>query len=1600
MVGILLPVLVLLLVLFRLDWTDETFAEPARGPAEATKLHGKSGDGNDSGSGPTVKPAAAWVHSPERSSSGPADGPVLADREELKYPVLVSQAEGHTEAYAARHAIVRFRDLPDRRIHSELRSLGFVVTAEAGSRRALVGWRSEDPARDHAERLTLLRGLSFVELAEPDFVVGKYQESTPADDLAVWASDLPLSYLDENGIRSDGVVVAVLDTGINTNHEDLQGVAYLNPAETANGKDSDGNGYIDDLYGYDFVDLDNSPMDEDGHGTAIAGAIGATGNNGKGIYGLAQGVRILNVRVLNEEGIGFTSDVVRGIEYATSFDCPVMNCSWGSFSYSTELLRAIREYTEQGGILVAAAGNNGLDMSLSGNRVYPACYLLEGILSIGSTHYSSSIASFSNRSEKYVDWVFDGTSLNLPALGDTEYRPVSGTSFSAAIMSAYLALARAGYPERPWPDILDDMQRATEPVSGFKGHVAVYGNFRYPWFHERSFFQPPVLGIQSAPADYVYGQPVQLTLTGLNQHAGDWEWYLDPEHTVLGTNVKSITVDAHPETLQQGIHVRFTSYYGESDFGPYFLHPVAEDLQLKPEFQDSYTFALGDPVAIEAAVTGLQPIGINWYRSDGTLVDSGSTLEIPDFSPYHEGGYYFVAENSIGSLKSPPIRLDLAAFNLVKASFGESNYGLIECYGNGVYLSRGSKKDRFSISADGIHWRDTPSTGRSDVWMPVFFKGWFYSYDKKEVFRSRDGMTWESVPIPYPLSGYFRMYAAGDFLILADYENGVGTRDGTHWDPCPAYQHAGGYYYMKDETGWSQYSPDTVVWNPVQGTAPDGSPVLQLLKIQYAGGLYIAGAGSHMYESTDGINWIQIPDQGWTESKFMVYRDGKHYLYASSSLLIRDASGNYSSLSLSMLNFTISVQQLPTGHLVFYHNSQLEGTSVYFEPVELTGNIRFVDWPDVSDTELVLGDGLEVDFGIPESEIDSIQFYLDGYPVERRTEPPFYEPWYPDCVGELEAFAVIREQSGKIHYSANLSLEVTLPEERIPLPSLHSGFTVVGRGDQLGLLYREVDESGGSTQYRNVWLPELGGDAEPVIIPGGGGFMLRDSKDGSVYFVQSSTTAATIPIHHLSSDGGITTVEVDNSPYLYQIKLYGDTLYALRRYSSTATEAWICSFDGERFNDLAAVPYPGGYCPSPDGDWLDIPVSNGELHREIRELFLVVRDKKTIQSLTDGREWPNLDRYQNPDPRNVFGDTVWFRESGSDRTNGVLVGLDGNREPFELGYYTLPVDFEDPDGHYMMGYTYYPDHHALLWPRNEVLAQPAKQTPWVTTSAEGLVLNVPVSLRQLCVGPPNPLPVSFDVYLSTEVEPELAGSTYIGRQTQSLMLTRGENHQVVVRVPLPGDLAPGTYQVGVMVNPEARDFPDRTHNNLAWKEWTRGTQSKVSIGTSPWGVIAMSPEVESPVFGSEASFSFTANPGFSFSGWAGDLSGRDNPAIRLLPGNLSVQAGALPSELAVLLPDAEYRGPGGWHESAELGWFDSGRYPWLLHDGLGQVHADVLAGTTALLVHDNKLGWLYLEPAVFPWLYHFNSSTWIHYSEGTENPRWFYDPATGEWIPR
>jgi subtilisin family serine protease len=308
--------------------------------------------------------------------------------------------------------------------------------------------------------------------AEPDYI---YTTGALPDDPRLpeqWAllndtnTDIDVDEAWEVQTGARHVIVAVLDTGVDVTHEDLRDNLWHNPGESGggretNGLDDDHNGYVDDVMGWDFVTGSPAAVDDNGHGTHVAGIVAARGDNDTGITGVAWRTSIQSLRFLDRHGMGRASDAVAAILYASANGARVINASWGGPARSQALEEAL-EYARQHKVLVVAAAGN-LSQDNDARPTYPASFELDNILAVSASDRDDQLASFSNFGRHTVDLVAPGVEI-LSTFPDDTYRTLSGTSMATPHVSGVAALLLAQFPSMPYRTMMIRLVGGSEPL--------------------------------------------------------------------------------------------------------------------------------------------------------------------------------------------------------------------------------------------------------------------------------------------------------------------------------------------------------------------------------------------------------------------------------------------------------------------------------------------------------------------------------------------------------------------------------------------------------------------------------------------------------------------------------------------------------------------------------------------------------------------------------------------------------------------------------------------------------------------------------------------------------------------------------------------------------------------------------------------------------------------------------------------------------------------------------------------------------------------------------------------------------------------------------
>jgi len=334
----------------------------------------------------------------------------------------------------------------------------------------------------------------LVEFAEPDYTGQLF--ATPNDpkflDGTLWGLNTNSAPQAWDVLTSaSNIVVAVIDTGVRYTHEDLAANMWTNP--------DDGG------HGWNAINGNNNPSDFGTHGTMVAGVLGAVGNNGKGVVGVAWQIQIMAGACFNNFGIGNVSDVITCLDYARTNGAKIINASWG-FTNSLALSNAMVSLRDAGIIVVAACGNSATNIDLY--PTYPASYALDNIVSVASTSRADSLSSFSNFGLTNVDLAAPGEQIysTFPATDSFYFNDVAGgTSFSAPYVAGACALLMAQYPVDNYQAIIARLLSSTDQLPSLAGKCRTGGRLN---------LRKIVRTISIATSPPTNGRPFQLRVDG------------------------------------------------------------------------------------------------------------------------------------------------------------------------------------------------------------------------------------------------------------------------------------------------------------------------------------------------------------------------------------------------------------------------------------------------------------------------------------------------------------------------------------------------------------------------------------------------------------------------------------------------------------------------------------------------------------------------------------------------------------------------------------------------------------------------------------------------------------------------------------------------------------------------------------------------------------------------------------------------------------------------------------------------------------------------------------------------------------------------------
>lgn len=425
----------------------------------------------------------------------------------LAIGLALSQVGHHAQAappdrrYVPNEVLIKFRDGTTATQQTTAHS------AIQATRREVIHAQSNGTARlelvglpvgtDVQETIATLKTDPTVEYAEPNWIYthgatsndpfftngslwGMYGDQTsPANQYGSQAGEAWAA----GQTGSSNVYIGVIDEGIQFTHPDLDANIWTNPFDAADGIDNDGNGYVDDIHGWDFANNDNSIYDGgtqgrlDNHGTHVSGTIGGEGGNATGVAGINWNVRIISGKFLGRNG-GTTANAIKAVDYMTNLkinrglNIVATSNSWGGGGFSQALFDAIERANAAGILFIVAAGNSGVNIDSSPS--YPASYTNANIISVAAIDSAGAIASFSNYGATDVDIGAPGVAINS-TVAFNSYASYNGTSMATPHVSGAAALYASAHPGATAAQIKNAILSSAIPTASLAGKTSTGG---------------------------------------------------------------------------------------------------------------------------------------------------------------------------------------------------------------------------------------------------------------------------------------------------------------------------------------------------------------------------------------------------------------------------------------------------------------------------------------------------------------------------------------------------------------------------------------------------------------------------------------------------------------------------------------------------------------------------------------------------------------------------------------------------------------------------------------------------------------------------------------------------------------------------------------------------------------------------------------------------------------------------------------------------------------------------------------------------------------------------------------------------------------------
>ncbi len=489
--------------------------------------------------------------------------------------------------------------------------------------------------------LAAARADPYVQYAEPNYIL--HAATTPNDprytDGTLWGMNrisMPAAWDVSTGgaTPGTGTLVAVIDTGVDYTHPDLAANIWTNPGEVdGDGIDNDGNGFIDDVHGWNFINNTPNVMDDNSHGTHVSGTIAGLGNNSVGVVGVNWAAQIMALKFLDASGSGTTDAAIEALNYAVMMGARVSNNSYGGGGFSQANLNAFTAAANAGHLIVCAAGNatNNNDT----NPFYPASYKPspDNVISVAATDSTDKVASFSNYGATTVDLAAPGVNIYSTVPGGYGYK--SGTSMATPHVVGAAALLWAADPNLSMSDVRSRILGGTDSIAALNPTRPTVTNGR--------------LNVANA-----LSQAAHLTVNDVSVSEGN-SGTMGATFTVTLSAVAAQTVTVHYATADGTATVAGSDYQATSGtltFDPGVTSRTVTVLvngDTQPEVNETFTLNLSSPV--NAQIQDAQGVG--------TIVndDQSPTISISDYQATegNRGTKPFTFTVSLSAVSGSPV---------------------------------------------------------------------------------------------------------------------------------------------------------------------------------------------------------------------------------------------------------------------------------------------------------------------------------------------------------------------------------------------------------------------------------------------------------------------------------------------------------------------------------------------------------------------------------------------------------------------------------------------------------------------------------------------------------------------------------------------------------------------------------------------------------------------------------------------------------------------------------------------------------------------------------------------------------------------------------